>query len=231
MSKVIFIVGLLLLQNSIAAASTNVVADVEAKNISEGAYLFRRFCSLCHGVNGMGEGPLALVIDDYPMTNLLTSNKANSREDILEIIKNGSQTNSRESFMPPWNSAFNEEELNQLTDFVVFLKNDPAEGTKLLRNQSNRIEPNIRHGELLYKTYCTRCHGDKGKGDGKMARIVKSPPPFDLTKSRQNDSYLELIITTGGEIMQRSPQMPPWGDELSRHDILSVIQYIKSLRE
>lgn len=208
-----------------------VSAKEVSADITEGAYLFRKFCSLCHGINGMGEGPLALTMQDYPDTNLLTSNSSLSREETLKVITLGSQMDKIGAYMPPWRSAFSDQELNQLTDFVIFLRKDPAKATVVLRNQSNRIEPNVRHGQLLYNTYCTRCHGKEGKGDGKMSRIVKTPPPFDLTKSVQNDTYLMLIITGGGEPMKRSAQMPPWGDELSPQDIQSVIKYIKTFRQ
>jgi cytochrome c oxidase cbb3-type subunit 3 len=64
-----------------------------------------------------------------------------------------------------------------------------------------------------------------------MARIIKSPPPFNLTLSRAPDDYLHDIIYKGGEKMGRSPRMPPWGGDLSDAEIDSVVMYIKTLRQ
>jgi len=215
----------------ITYSSLSFAESTPSDDMANGAYLFRKFCTLCHGVNGMGEGPLALAVENYPNTNLLISNNKANREEVLSTILDGSNKKEVGIYMPPWRKVFTSSEIDHLTDFVMFLKKDPTEATRLLRNESNRLEPSVRQGELLYKTYCARCHGKEGKGDGRMAKIVKTPPPFDLTKSRQPDDYLALIIIGGGEIMKRSAQMPPWGDELSRQDTLSVIAYIKTLRE
>ena len=64
-----------------------------------------------------------------------------------------------------------------------------------------------------------------------MSRIIKNPPPFNLTLSRADDKYLSDIIHKGGEQMQRSPRMPPFGDDLTEPEITSAILYIKTLRQ
>ncbi|MDH5436332.1 MAG: cytochrome c, partial [Gammaproteobacteria bacterium] len=81
-----------------------------------------------------------------------------------------------------------------------------------------------------YKGRCSLCHGPDGEGNGKMARIIKDPPPFNLTKSGVPYSYLKEIVTKGGEAMGRSGRMPPWGKELSRVELDSILLYVMSLR-
>jgi cytochrome c553 len=63
-----------------------------------------------------------------------------------------------------------------------------------------------------------------------MARIIKNPPPFNLTLSRVPDDYLSDMIHKGGAAMGRSPRMPPFGGDLSETDIKSVMMYVKTLR-
>lgn len=225
---------LFLLLSVFASAEDKKIDPIFAKNdIEEGAYLFRKNCTLCHGVGGMGEGPLALALSSngYPDTNLMLNRKSEGYDAIYEAIEKGNKLDRISEFMPPWGLVFDEKELKQLASIVTFLRDNPKDATVVLRNQGNRILPSIRHGELMYNTYCVRCHGKEGLGDGKMSRIIKTPPPANLVKSGADDRYMELIITVGGEVMKRSAQMPPWGDELSRHDILSVIEYIKTMRK
>ena len=78
---------------------------------------------------------------------------------------------------------------------------------------------------------CALCHGPEGRGDGKLAAVIKNPPPFNLTWSRLPDSYLRDIITKGGAGVGRSPRMPPWGGDLTSSEIESVMLHLKTLRE
>ncbi len=92
------------------------------------------------------------------------------------------------------------------------------------------VEPTLEYGAEMFQSYCALCHGPNGEGDGKMAKIIKNPPPFNLTKSVMPDPYLEVIISKGGEAMGRSPRMPIWGEQFSKPEIQSLILYIKNLR-
>ena len=89
----------------------------------------------------------------------------------------------------------------------------------------------ISHGAATYQARCVLCHGTIGLGDGRMSKIIKEPPPYNLTLSRAPDEYLKQIILLGGEPMGRSKHMPPWVNELSEVQVESVILYIKSLRK
>lgn len=88
----------------------------------------------------------------------------------------------------------------------------------------------IEIGERLFMHRCALCHGESGRGDGKMAKIITNPPPFDLTRSVMPPEYLVLIIERGGEPLNRSPQMPPWQGELSRQQIESIVEYLLVMR-
>lgn len=86
-------------------------------------------------------------------------------------------------------------------------------------------------GGDIYRANCVLCHGEKGLGDGRMAKVITAPPPANLTKSRRSKAYMKKIITYGGGIMGRSPQMPVWGQELDEQQIKAVVDYIYRLRE
>ena len=90
------------------------------------------------------------------------------------------------------------------------------------------LDNSINRGEVVFKTNCILCHGLKGDGNGRAAKLY-DPPPANLTRSDKNDDYKRLIITLGGKAMGRSAVMPIWGEQLSTQEIEDVITYLKTL--
>jgi mono/diheme cytochrome c family protein len=84
-------------------------------------------------------------------------------------------------------------------------------------------------GSIVFQYYCALCHGSKGDGDGRAAKLY-TPKPANLVMSERNDDYKELIIRRGGGPIGRSSFMPPWGNELTDEQISDVIAYLRSIR-
>ena len=84
-----------------------------------------------------------------------------------------------------------------------------------------------------YKRYCSKCHGKKGEGDGRMNKLYikkRIHMPSDFTIGYFKDrpaSYLKKIITEGGEKHDRSEYMPPFGEELSEDKIDLLVRLIQ----
>ena len=74
-----------------------------------------------------------------------------------------------------------------------------------------------RAGQLLYETYCAACHGDSGRGEGRMAPIL-SVLPSDLTVlSEYNDGAFPAFdvarqIDGRDPILAHGGDMPIFGD-------------------
>lgn len=81
-------------------------------------------------------------------------------------------------------------------------------------------------GRAVFAAHCVTCHGEGGKGDGRVARLY-NPKPSDLTMSTQSDSYKSDIIRKGGASVGRSVIMPAWGAELSDAEIDDVVAYLR----
>lgn len=177
----------------------------------------------------MGEGNLPLKLADYPNTNLFFDIKASSKNDIVARITYGFNENSPNLFMPPWKDELTSSQINALSNFILYLRANPESASHLLKDTLNK-SPNQIDGKQVFQSRCTLCHGSSGLGNGRMSKIIKSPPPFNLTLSKQPKSYLTKIIKKGGERMSRSPQMPPWGDQLTDKEIAAVVDYILTLR-
>ena len=80
-------------------------------------------------------------------------------------------------------------------------------------------------GKVIYNTYCTVCHGNKGKGDG-VAAAGLSVRPADHTADNvqlQKDGSLYYELTNG------HPPMPPFKAVLTDKQRWACINYIRVL--
>ena len=160
----------------------------------------------------------------------MTPKHSGDPQSLKDAIFYGGSTGIMSPLSPPWGDELSCVELNSVTKFVTHLRDDPENALKMLKSIAPDEEGSKELGRVVFETRCALCHGESGQGDGKMAKIIKDPPPFNLTQSVVPDNYLRLIITGGGAPIGRSPQMPPWQDELTATELDSVITYVKTLR-
>lgn len=105
-------------------------------------------------------------------------------------------------------------------------------------------------GRILYLTYCEGCHGPGGRGDGRAAAALRTPPP-DLTRLSERygtpldraalAQYIDGRILLG---MHGDREMPVWGREFfadappstpglehtREHLIQVLIDYLQSIQ-
>ena len=88
----------------------------------------------------------------------------------------------------------------------------------------------IEKGKSIYKANCVACHGEKGKGDGPAAGMLK-PPPRDHTDyaymSVLTDKEIADVIRMGGAIKGR-PLMPSH-PAITGAALDSLVAYIRTL--
>jgi cytochrome c oxidase cbb3-type subunit 2 len=95
-------------------------------------------------------------------------------------------------------------------------------------------DPNaIKLGEELYEDNCEMCHGEGGVGDIGPS-LIDSMFLYE-EGDLPDDDYFELINNGTFEGMVEEGRtaeggMPPFGDEMQKNDIWSVISYIRSLQ-
>ncbi len=196
-----------------------------------GASVYMQSCALCHGPKGAGDGVVAKKLTFYPSTDLRKAKHAVDKKSTQEILTFGGTQTKVSKFMPPMGNELSWNELESVVLFVELLRKDYRLAANMLSNLEKSNKVSRRLGQQIFKSRCVLCHGKYGEGDGRMKKVLKNPPPFDLTASRQSDEYLKKIITYGGESVSRSKHMPPWGDELSPEEIESVIVYLKTIRD
>jgi mono/diheme cytochrome c family protein len=82
----------------------------------------------------------------------------------------------------------------------------------------------VKLGGQLFGIYCTPCHGDFGRGDGKVgAKLILKP--FDLTSAERmptiSDGYIFGMMTFGGAVM------PMYANDLSATERWHVVNYVR----
>ncbi|WP_271273949.1 c-type cytochrome [Aliamphritea hakodatensis] len=200
--------------------------------LMSGADIFAERCVLCHGNRGMGDGVLTLLMDNYPSANLVNQRYGNRHRDIVENIRFGGMKGKMSLFSPPWENELTPQEISAVALFVGHLYQHPESAAELLDGAAGKSANDIARGRFLFLSRCVVCHGEDGQGDGKLAgKVIKDPLPYDLTQSVRPQQYIEQIIRRGGAAMERSGNMPPWGEEFTGQDITALAAYLMTLRK
>jgi len=83
----------------------------------------------------------------------------------------------------------------------------------------------LAKGKSIYGEKCVKCHGEKGKGDGRKAADLEKKPADYTDKAKMakfTDEDLKKAVKEG-----KKP-MPAFGKKLSDEEIDGVIAYIRT---
>ncbi|RFC32881.1 MAG: Cytochrome c [Candidatus Nitrotoga sp. SPKER] len=88
----------------------------------------------------------------------------------------------------------------------------------------------VSRGKVLYKEYCSQCHGATGKGDGPAASGLDPKPAIhaNIPFEKLPMEYLYNVINHGGPAIGKSPNMPYWGLTIGQQGVADVIAYLKA---
>jgi cytochrome c6 len=87
-------------------------------------------------------------------------------------------------------------------------------------------------GQKLYMSYCSSCHGDKGRGDGAAGKSLPVKPADhtdDKIMNSFSDEFLMNIISKGGAAVGKSSFMPAWGGVLKDNQLQDLLAYLRSI--
>ena len=88
----------------------------------------------------------------------------------------------------------------------------------------------VERGTVLYKEYCSQCHGAAGQGDGPAASGLEPKPAIhaNIPFEKIPIDYLYNVINHGGAAMGKSPNMPYWGLTIGQQGVADVMAYLKA---
>jgi mono/diheme cytochrome c family protein len=199
--------------------SSSVLADY-SKGF-DGYRIFKNNCTLCHGEDGSGNGPLASKLSEKP-ADLSDNDKLSKRSDhdLFRIIEGTAPHGQVGNEMPKWGLSLPQTEINSLVSYIRYL-----------HTSKYPVSGNPEKGKQTYNEKCSICHGSDGKGKGKLA-VVYDMQPADHTDAAamekiSNEKMYRLIAdgTAGAKLMLG------WKDILSSDEIKDVISYIRLLSE
>jgi mono/diheme cytochrome c family protein len=174
----------------------------------------------CLGCHQFGEEGGRLAPD------LLTVRTRRSPEYIAQIVADPERVRPG-SMMPRHPMPPNQQEL-----IVRYLSSRPGTANDNSSTPAPPASAIDNSATALYARYCAGCHGNRGAGDGPNAKFLPVPPAKHSSAaamSERSDDALYDTIAGGGEIMNRSPRMPAFGQTLTAEEIAALVRYIRSL--
>jgi mono/diheme cytochrome c family protein len=106
-----------------------------------------------------------------------------------------------------------------------------------------------RSGQELFVKFCASCHGTSGKGDGPIAKSLKTPPADLTTIARRYGGQfpakrIEEVVDGRVKVDVHGPSaMPVWGEEFTRGEsgktdaeratatvIHKIVEYLRSIQ-
>ena len=217
--RVRLVLGLLALGLAIApAAGAPTGGDPE-----RGERLYRRYCAVCHGSGGRGDGPNAAFLEDDQPRDLTDSRyfARLSDEHLYRVIADGGAAIRGSRFMPPWGRTLSPAQLRDLVAFVRTLSmKSPLDGPPLTGALSGSA--------LAQELGCPVCHRI-----GDLEPVAVGP---DLTAegSRVQRAWLVRFLKAPHPIRPAGHQ-PLWRSRmpdfrLSEEEVASLAEYLMSRR-
>ncbi|HUB77812.1 MAG TPA: cytochrome c [Bryobacteraceae bacterium] len=138
-----------LAQRAIAArmkkeAPTSVPFTADEGNLAAGVKIYRETCSVCHGLRGQGETPLAKGMFPKPPQFLAHPEKGGSAGNTFWVVKNGIRTTGMPGFGASlsdrqiWQVSLALDNRDHLPDGLDRLLAEPPEGTAGTATRSKR---------------------------------------------------------------------------------------------
>lgn len=204
---------------------------------------YRRYCVVCHGELGDGNGESFPWVDPKPRDFQLGIFKCRSTptgtlptdQDLFDTIARGLDRSN----MPQW-STFTKQERADLVAWVKhfsprFANEKPGTPIEIPPRPEVTAE-RIKAGREVYgRVQCWKCHGVEGRGNGPSAATLQDDlgraiQPFNFTegarpKCGSTDEEIYKIFMTG---LDGTP-MPSFADNIKPDEAWDLVFYLRTL--
>ncbi len=93
--------------------------DTLEASLIRGEIVFQRYCAICHGKEGKGDGRAARLHTPPPFN--LTASTA-PREYLGQVVRKGGEAVGRGKGMPPWGEQLTDEQITDVLNFILSLR-------------------------------------------------------------------------------------------------------------
>ena len=211
--------------------------DTSGRSNSElalGGQAYLAQCSVCHGVEGQGDGPLAtsIVAEHRPQPVKFTAEKMRSlgRAGVVRVLEGEAHRRPGQP-MPLWGPHLGREWTNRIADYVVHMPSLDDSGRAAVARYLSAPAGASSAGRRTYVTYCSACHGPEGRGDPFFAPVPGMvPPPLQGEElSSLTDDELAKFLAPNGRHMEHAPSVPGWLYTISPAERAELVPYLRTL--
>lgn len=197
--------------SKVGAASYDQIAqdpDMAAFVRSYGKGIFGDYCAACHQAGGQGvPGLFPNLVDDAWLWG-------GSTAQLEHTVMQG-----RNGYMPAYRETFNEEQLNQVANYVLSLSGLEADQDAAAQGQK------IFNG---HEGGCYQCHTAEGKGMYAQGAANLTDKIWTVsTVEGTAQANLEAVKSIIHDGVQR--EMPGWSSRLDETEIKVLVAYLKQL--
>jgi mono/diheme cytochrome c family protein len=98
-------------------------AQAEDSHSPVGAQVYSKYCTLCHGASGKGDGRAAVIQQRKPAD---LTKSARTFEYKLDIVRRGGAALNRSPSMPAWSDVLSDEEIKEVVAYLQTLVEQDA---------------------------------------------------------------------------------------------------------
>ena len=118
---------------------------------------------------------------------------------------------------------------------VIATTADKAGKAIELRSEEIALGYQQNLGRQLNDRYCSRCHDPESSAERVSNHDNLNTKPHAFTEgdflNKISETDLANIITHGGAALNKSAEMPPYGNTLSKADIEALVAYIRAVAD
>jgi len=227
---------------TIPSASGSEGGQPSREILLRGRQVYAANCAVCHGESGDGNGMAAHMFRVHPRDfrrglfkfRSTPSGSLPTDEDLLFTVTRGIR----------WTGMVGRADLPEADRQAVvqylrtfsprFATERPAQRVAVPPTPTATKDLVAQGRRVYHEAECSKCHGDRGRGDGPSAPGMKDDwgwpiRPSDLTwRPLKRGSALEEIYLTIATGLSGTP-MPSYGDSLESQEIWALVSYLGSL--
>lgn len=213
----------------------------QSSDYTLGKKVYDTYCASCHGMNGDGNGPDAILMSQKPCDfrdgvyqfRSTPRGELPLKSDIIYTLEHGVRTTA---MLPQLQLTHHE--MEAVAGYVMHFSNkfelEPKPVAIPVPPAPAKTDAIVREGKDLFMNACAVCHGRNGEGDGPVAGYLKDykgrpimPANLTVRPLRQANTQDEVYkrIATG---LNGTP-MAGFNTAFSHKQIWSLVYYVESI--
>ncbi len=115
---------------------------------------------------------------------------------------------------------------NKMQQLPYRISSKNIQAAQDIQNPLPKNKTILQEGRILYTTFCTHCHGESGKGNGSVGKILKGVPPYNKGRTKNlSAGHIFHVITHG------YGRMGAHASQISIEERWKIVQYVQKLQK